>query len=464
MPARREYPRFVHLGPALTLWALSGATALYASSAWPAQTARQSTEIDAATRHEALQVLAQKLQERYVIAATATKLAAMIRQKDTSNAYGKISSGPELARALTSDLNAIAHDQHLGVGYLFAPIPAAAGLGAQPVGVIETLRELNGAIPEVRVLEGDIGYIRVDGLPPPPLSRDAFAAAFAFVHRTAALIIDCRTNQAGEGNAEALFMSYLGQGPPYVIATSTERDNGRVETFRTTDLGSRSYGTGKPVFLLTSRSTFSGGEFLAYTVQAFRRGLIVGERTSGGAHSTGGVPLAGNLVANIPYAQIVNPVTKSDWEGTGVKPDVPVSAASALLQAHLMAVRDVLAHANNPTWRANLLAVEAQLETVGAAGAVPMLPISELTGLYHTGAYTALGGALAPVTISVRNGKLIQRAEGAGDIALSRMIGNRFAREGEATGAITSFLMKDGTVEMLQEAPVAPPTLYVRAH
>jgi len=40
----------------------------------------------------------------------------------------------------------------------------------------------------------------------------------------------------------------------------------------------------------------------------------------------------------VPYAHPINPVTKGDWEGTGVEPDVKVSAADALATAEKLAV------------------------------------------------------------------------------------------------------------------------------
>jgi hypothetical protein len=88
-----------------------------------------------------------------------------------------------------------------------------------------------------------------------------------------------------------------------------------------------------PVYVLTSAATFSGGEELAYDVQALKLGKIVGEVTGGGANPTGPVPLPDGLIAAIPFGRSENPVTKTNWEGRGVQPDIPVPAADALKTA-----------------------------------------------------------------------------------------------------------------------------------
>ena len=85
-----------------------------------------------------------------------------------------------------------------------------------------------------------------------------------------------------------------------------------------------------PIYVLTSKNTFSGGEEFAYDVQTHKLGQIVGEVTGGGANPTGPVDLGHGLVASIPRGRAENPITKTNWEGHGVQPDIPVSAQDAL--------------------------------------------------------------------------------------------------------------------------------------
>ena len=104
----------------------------------------------------------------------------------------------------------------------------------------------------------------------------------------------------------------------------------------------RRFGPGKPVFVLTSGTTFSGGEELTYDLQQLGRATVVGERTRGGAHPVERFRIRGHLQATIPVARSLSPVSGGNWEGTGVLPDVAVPAAGALDAAYQRALVHVL--------------------------------------------------------------------------------------------------------------------------
>ncbi len=88
------------------------------------------------------------------------------------------------------------------------------------------------------------------------------------------------------------------------------------------------------VYILTSKDTFSAGEAFAYDAQALKRGTVIGEATGGGANPTGAVDLTHGFGAGIPFARAERtPVTRTNWEGRGVQPDVRVPATDALAVA-----------------------------------------------------------------------------------------------------------------------------------
>jgi C-terminal processing protease CtpA/Prc len=99
------------------------------------------------------------------------------------------------------------------------------------------------------------------------------------------------------------------------------------------------------VYVLTSGTTFSGGEQLSYDLQQLGRATIVGEQTRGGAHVREGFIVHPHLEATISVAEAVNPKTGGNWEGTGVTPDVPTTAEQALDAAYRGALKDVVAAA-----------------------------------------------------------------------------------------------------------------------
>jgi hypothetical protein len=216
------------------------------------------------------------------------------------------------------------------------------------------------------------------------------------------------------------------------------------------------YGAHKPVFVLASPGTFSGGEELTYDLQVFKRALVVGEVTGGGANPGGPVPLGHQFFVNMPGAQAVNPVTGTSWEGVGVKPDIQVPAAAALSRAHALAIDRLITEASDPLGRSMLKAVAMKLQTIAEAesGSAARLANSQLVGTY-----ALQSGPGATVTILEKDGRLMEHIDGFPDVALTLLKGNRYKLEGLPDGAIASFRNHDGKTELLREAPFGPPTI-----
>jgi retinol-binding protein 3 len=442
-----------HIRAALIIALLSALATLLSGRIARSETP-SAAQVDARTRKEVLEELARQLEAKYAIPDTAKKLAQTVRAKQKSNAYKNLSSAPELARVLTDDLYAVARDKHLRVSFSFAPLPQ--GPRPPPPEVLEQMRKLNGMIPKVEILDGNIGYMRVNGVPPVDVARDGIAAAFAFLKRTDALIIDNRGNGGGDPNTVALYMSYLSEGKPYVVNAFHWREGNRVEEFKTTELGELSYGASKPVFVLSSPATFSGGEELTYDVQAFKRGLVVGEVTGGGANPGGPVPLGHQFVVNMPGAYAKNPVTGTNWEGVGVQPDVAVPAAKALSKAHGLAVERLLADASDPRARSVLEAITMKLASIEEAESAPTM---RLANAQIVGTYVLQGMPGTAVTLLEKDGRLMQHVEGFADVVLVPLKGNRYQPEGLGEGYVTSLRVQEGKTQLLLEVPFGPPTI-----
>jgi C-terminal processing protease CtpA/Prc len=309
------------------------------------------------------------------------------------------------------------------------------------------MRQQNAGIPQVKILDGNIGYIVVNGMLPDSAAKDAITAAFAFLHYTDALILDLRGNPGGSGSI-GLYMSYLSTGAPYLLHSVHWRSGLVVDT-RTMDLGALSYGTKKPVFLLTSHRTFSAAEALAYDFQSCKRGMVVGETTGGGANPSvwdGTASLGHGFFANIPTGYVVNAFTGGNWEGLGVKPDVEVSADEALAKAWSLALVRVSANATNTQTRTFLEALSsAKLD------GEPTLSSAQLVGRY------ASKSGDPTILITQNNGKLCGHesyADGeAADMIFRSLGGDRYAPVGFPDGFSLTFAEKDGTIELVQLRP-----------
>ena len=93
-----------------------------------------------------------------------------------------------------------------------------------------------------------------------------------------------------------------------------------------------------PIFILTSNYTFSAAEAFAYDLQSIKRATIIGETTGGGAHPVDFIRLPKGYGLIVPYAESINPITKSNWEGVGVVPDVETTKEKSLIKAHKLAI------------------------------------------------------------------------------------------------------------------------------
>jgi C-terminal processing protease CtpA/Prc len=112
---------------------------------------------------------------------------------------------------------------------------------------------------------------------------------------------------------------------------------------------------GKPVYVLVSGRTFSGGEALAYHLQTHRLGTVVGEKTRGGANPGGWEMIGPHFGVFVPTARNEAAATRSNWEGVGITPDVAAPFAEAKKVAHRAALAGLLARQASseraPRWR-----------------------------------------------------------------------------------------------------------------
>jgi hypothetical protein len=284
------------------------------------------TALGAEARQDVVAKLNAALRDRYVFPDVGEKAAARISAALARGDYDNLSDPATFAGRLQADVDAVANDKHLRIASLNTP-PRGRPAGAQAMPRAEA-----GVVRADR-LPGGIGYIEVAGFPPPQAFKPVLDRAMSALEGSKALIIDVRRNGGGAPPSVAYLVSFL-LAPDQAVHINDIVS--RVPN--TTEFTRQSFHSeptpvsfaGRPVYVLTSSGTFSGGEEFAYDLKSLKRAILVGEVTGGGANPTGSVPLGNGLIASIPFGRAENPVTKSNWEGRGVDPDVKVSAADAL--------------------------------------------------------------------------------------------------------------------------------------
>jgi Peptidase family S41/N-terminal domain of Peptidase_S41 in eukaryotic IRBP len=287
------------------------------------------------------------LEAHYVFPDVAAAVSGVLAE---GLAAGRYPSGvPELAAAVTTDLQSVNGDKHLRLLFHDEALPERTLERGDDAGEIAFFARWAdracGGVACAQRLAGNVGYLDLQPiLFPVAMCGDVIAAAMSLVASTDALILDLRHCVGGEDGMTAFIASYLWDHNRVELSGSRERhDQAPRQLWTLAYVPGRRFGRAKPVYVLTSAATFSGGEHLSYDLQQLGRATVVGERTGGGAHGREGFPVHPHLEATIPVSESVSPVTGGNWEGTGVRPDTEVTAGQARSTAYRLALQAVIA-------------------------------------------------------------------------------------------------------------------------
>ena len=299
--------------------------------------------IDAATRTTVIDTLLKELNESYVFPESAKKMESDIRERIKNKEYDSVTSAKAFAEKLTADLQSVSKDKHLRVRYSSKPIPVRVDkeepTAEEKAHYAWNNKRVNFGFEKVERLQGNIGYIDLRGFNDPVAGAETVAAAMNLIANTDAIIFDLRQNGGGDPAMVALISSYLFGDKPVHLNDLYWRSENKTEEFWTKpDAAARKF-ENKEIYVLTSNRTFSGAEEFSYNLKNLKRATIIGETTGGGAHPGGTVRLSENFGAFVPVGRAINPISKTNWEGTGVEPDIKVPKEQALKIAHLMALR-----------------------------------------------------------------------------------------------------------------------------
>ncbi len=298
--------------------------------------------IDSATRTQVIDAVLKELNDRYVFPEVAKQMETNVRQRISGKEYDSITSADEFAKKLTADLQSVSKDKHLRVRYSSQPIPvrkrAAEPTAEERAEFENNMKRINFAFERVERLPGNIGYIKLNNFFAPELGAETVAAAMNFVTNTDALIFDLRENGGGDPEMVALICSYLFGDKPVHLNSLYWREGNRTEEFWTKPTVSGKKYLDKDVYVLTSNRSFSGAEEFTNNLKVLKRATIVGETTGGGANPGGMFRLHDHFGVFVPTGRAINPITKTNWEGTGVEPDVKISKELALKTAHISAL------------------------------------------------------------------------------------------------------------------------------
>lgn len=329
-------------------------------------------EISATIQEQAIKDLAEKLDAEYVFPEKGKEMHDMLLANWEEGAYGQLTDAVAFSRQLTEDISAITNDLHLRVQF----DPRRLERPGREENSEENEEEdfwygrENFGFKEVKILQGNIGYIDLRGFwHTSEEASEAASATMNFVANTDAIIFDLRQNGGGSPLMIQLLTSYL--------FSSDESIHLNSFYFRPLDETTQTWtlpyvpGRRNPdalVYVLTSTGTFSAAEEFTYNLKNLERATVIGEITGGGAHPGGMHPIGDRFAAFIPDGRAINPITGTNWEGVGVIPHIEIDSDKALSKAHFEALKSLSENASSDEakayyeWQKELL--ESELNPV----------------------------------------------------------------------------------------------------
>ena len=327
--------------------------------------------------------VARVIEQNYFDEARAAQIATTLRGAAAKGEFDALANQRELASALSVRLEPF--DRHFNVVWTDAPRaqPEADSPVMPPAQSQARDRRGNYGVRRAEVLPGNVGYLDLRefasfefGVAGQP-GRQAIEAALQLLAGTDALIIDLRDN----GGGAPQMVGYLGSAFVAKEADIFNTFHGRGRTMSEAPLDWYPQPRlDTPLFVLTSARTASAAEAFAYTLQSARRATVVGEASMGAANPGGEVDAGHGFSVFVSFATPINPITKTNWEGRGVTPDVGVEPAVALVTARRLALEEVLANGQPPEvvtdtrWALDALRAEV--------GASPRVDADDYAGAY----------------------------------------------------------------------------------
>jgi hypothetical protein len=296
---------------------------------------------------------------KYVFPELGKKMGELVTKNLEEGAYDDITNPGDFAGKLTEDLRTVNNDRHIGVRfdpeYIAMVKKANADENNKELEDYEKKRNeySNFNFKEIKILPGNVGYLKFNSFADASLAGPTAIAAMNFLAHTDALIIDLTDNGGGSPSLIQLITTYFFDEPKHLNSFYI-REGDRMEQYWTLPYVPGPKMTNTDIYVLTSGNTFSGAEEFTYNLKNLKRATIVGETTGGGAHPVDMHIINDNYGMSIPFGRAINPITNTNWEGTGVEPDVKVSKDEAMETAYLLALEKRLDKEENKEIRNSL--------------------------------------------------------------------------------------------------------------
>ncbi|MFJ9549000.1 S41 family peptidase [Streptomyces erythrochromogenes] len=290
------------------------------------------------THEEIIERALERIGAGYVFPEKAVDIDAAVRRRLAAGEYDGLDERA-LCETVTAHIQEVCPDKHLRL--LWVEEPQSLDPEDQDAGraaFLALLEAENHGVRRVERLEDGVTLVDLRLISTAEEGAAVIGAAMQLAARGSALVLDLRACRGGSPEGAAMWCSYFFPDDQVHLNDIYERRTGTTRQYWTVAHLPAPRFLDRPVYVLTSALTFSGGEDVAYTLQAHGRAVVVGETTRGGAHPTDRHAVSEHVLVAVPAARTINTVTGGNWEGVGVVPDIAVPADQAL-DAALKAAR-----------------------------------------------------------------------------------------------------------------------------
>jgi hypothetical protein len=370
--------------------------------------------IDAAIRAAMVDSLATALDSAYVFPDTARAMISHVKTRLASGDYDAMNDPAVFLQAVQDDVLSVYPDKHFRTAALPPASPEetamAAGRHEDPSGR-DRLSQNNFGFRKAEILPGNIGYLELTQFAPADAAGETAVGAMQMLAHCDAVIMDLRRNGGGDASMIQLLASYFLEEPEHLVSWYVRMENETKQSW------SHAYVPGKrmfetPLYILTSGRTGSAAEEFTYDLKNLERATVVGERTGGAAHT---VTFwfydfsSFRMGIQMPTGRAISPVTKTNWEGTGVEPNIAVPAERALATAQIEALRALEEKAEDEEARRRISWARTSLEAEQKPVTLKRSQLPSYAGVY------------GPRRLSVDGETLCSQREGGPRIRLAPM-------------------------------------------
>jgi hypothetical protein len=278
-------------------------------------------------KENVIKSLSKLMNDYYVFPGVAKLTQEHLNAQLLDGYFNQFKNNETFATALTKSVQAINKDKHMRI---WSNQPnmnskkSKGGIIEEHIARMDRSRQENAGFQTVQILEGNVGYLHLRSFAEMETGKDITDAYMKLMSRTDAIIIDLSKNGGGSPNMVQYLCSYFFNQKLLLNSLYWREENVTEEFWTLEEVGGQKM-QDVPLFIITSERTFSGAEEFSYNMQTHKRATLVGQTTGGGANPGRSMRIDDNLSVFIPTGKAINPITKTNWEGVGVIPEIETS-------------------------------------------------------------------------------------------------------------------------------------------